>query len=131
MAKLVDALLFATYETDLKAYLGITGTSEDTWLSRWWNAACVDGDRYLGEPFTDADGNDLPIPEGVVQGVYEWVRMMRSFYVSAASPGVASVKTGDLSQNFTTNAANGIQPGKQAMAAAIPFWSPYRERGWR
>lgn len=131
MANLETSLPFATYEDELKDYLGIalTDTSEDVSLEGWWNAAVRYGDLWLANAFVDSGGVDLPIPLGVIMGVKEWVRLTRAWKLSQASPGVASVKTDNLTVSF----ANLSSP--QALlvihTASKDLWRPSRCSIWR
>ncbi len=132
MANLETSLTFAAYEDELKDYLGIplADTSEDVSLEGWWAAAVTYGDLWLDNPFVDSDGLDLPIPLGVIMGVKEWVRLARAWKLSQVSPGVASVKTDNLTLSFG-NLGDGSMPVAIFSNAAKPFWRPSRCKIWR
>lgn len=134
MATLVDTYTpLAVVETDLKAYLGITGTAEDPFLEGWLSAACLCGDSYIGQDFTDATGADITHPPAIRQGVFEWIRVARSFKQAAIAPGLTSVKTKDLAQGFAgaVTAKSGVDIGEAAKMAAAPFWHTSRVCVWR
>lgn len=114
MAYLRETWSWATLEVDLKAYLGITGSSEDDLLERLTIAALRAGDQFLNNPWTVEDtpesmwgtesGDDIIPPEDVKTGVFEWVGEKRREKQSETSvpPGMAltSKKTGDLSEGY-------------------------------
>jgi hypothetical protein len=107
---------------DLRVYLGIKpeDDSEDAVLQPWFESAITKGDLYLENPFTDDLGADLPFPEPVRVGVWEYVKALRERHDSQA--GVVSVKTGQLSE---TRGLMGI-PGGIAFLAAKKFWWPFK-----
>lgn len=49
--RVVDGITFDGCKVELKAWLGITGTSEDTLLEMWFNTAVEAADRYLMRDF--------------------------------------------------------------------------------
>ncbi len=104
---LVDRITWALNEEDLREYLSLT-TGEDLQLQLWLESAVECADAYL-EPdtFQDEDtGADLPIPQLVLLGVYEWVRIVRNVKqtnnvsASGAAGPATTIKTGDNSITF-------------------------------
>ena len=70
-------------------------------------------DLQLDNPFVDDAGDDLPLPEAVCQGVYEYVKVMRERYPRKA--GTVSVKTGQLAETY----GKGGKPGAIALSSAL------------
>ncbi len=124
MANIAATMSFATQgdRFALKDYLGIApeDTGEDGRLEPWFNSAILTGDLYLENPFTDDLGVDLPFPDTVRVGVWEYVKALRERYDSQA--GLTSVKTGMLAE---TRGLMGIAGGI-AFLAAKKFWFPYK-----
>lgn len=58
---------------EVKSYLKIDSASFDTQLIRLLLSAKQQADLYCSNPFQDADGNDLDIPEAVEQWCLEWI----------------------------------------------------------
>jgi hypothetical protein len=126
----------ATYTWDatkveLKAYIGITDTSEDVQLELYLAAAVDQGDTYCNNPFTDDDDVDVAHPEQVKLGVFEWVRHRRDLGHTGGSGrpiGLTSAKTGDLSEGYaySTRIAGGIWSPKIITDAVKGYWRSSR-----
>jgi len=123
MSFLRDGVTFALYGDDLKTYLGIptADASEDFFLNGWLLAACSAGDTFMKNPF---DGSPTPdqYPQEVLFGVYEWVRVVREYFLDGAIDGAGNVKTGDLSQGF---GGGGLSVADAARNAAKKYWYRY------
>ena len=107
---------------DLRRYLSILpeDTSEDTLLEVWYREAIRIADEWLANPFTDDDGLDVDLPEGVRVGIWEYCKAKRERYGQLA--GAKSVKTGQLSETY----GDGGVSGQSALACAISHWRPYK-----
>ncbi len=109
--------------TALKAYLGITGTGEDTQLRQWYGTA-IDwcNIKLSRRDFTAAEGftGDVP-PDQVVTGVYEYVGAMRDSVVRIRG-GIRKSKTGARETEYF-----GPEAGRTNMAglAAWPHLEPW------
>lgn len=69
MATVAESMVFADHSDALEAAVGplhVTGAL----LEAFFEAAKERADHYLNNPFLDDDGNDLPIPNLVVVGIY-------------------------------------------------------------
>jgi hypothetical protein len=119
MATATSTYTWATYGAALKAYLGITGSAEDTNLTAWLAAAAADCDDYVGHDWTDDDGADVDHSALVPLGIYTWVGTMRAWHARRDAPGVASVTTGGWSESYALAMGQGIA---SARVLAYPFW---------
>jgi hypothetical protein len=133
MASVSDSLDFATILPDLKAWLGIDvgDTSEDARLERWFDLATAAADRFLTNPFQDAEGNDLPIPKRVETGVFAYIESARTAKNSGRTSraGLASVTTGSVSETYAGD--RGWDSGLAAHMAARDWWLNDRLKVWR
>lgn len=132
MATVSDSLTWAVVEAPLKAYLGVSGSAEDASLQLWLASATDAADRFLNNDFVDDAGSDIPIPDAVRLGVFEWIRLARQTMGASGLPigavAVASVKTGDLSESYTT-----VQPGGGSGVSTDRLLDAVKEhwRNWR
>lgn len=132
MATVSESLTFAVVESALKAYLGVSGTDEDASLRLWLASATDAADRFLNNDFEDDAGADLPIPDAVTLGVFEWIRLARQTMGTSGLPigavAVQSVKTGDLAQTYTTiNPNAGGSASLEGLLDAVKqHWRNYR-----
>lgn len=121
MTTAADTYTWATYATALKAYLGVSGSTEDTNLQLWLESAAVDCDDFVGEDaFTDDDGDPITHPIKVKLGIFEWVKAYRSRTLRGAGPGVTSVRTGSLAETYSNDGAP--DAAALARAAARDLW---------
>lgn len=128
MATAADTFTWADYGTPIKAWLGVSGSSEDVVLQSLLEAAAVDCDNFCGWYYTDEDDeivDQTPTDPGaepmIKLGVYEWVKAARAMYSSPAAGGVTVVKTGQLSESYGNNPA-GVNAINLARRAAYPLW---------
>lgn len=103
---------------DLKAYLGIdkADLSEDARLRAWFLSAIEKGDKYLDESYTDSAGADLPLPETVRVGVWEFVKAIREGYLREA--GIRSAKTDRMAESYAKDGFGGMI----GLKAALIWW---------
>ncbi len=95
-------------------------TSEDVTLTALLDAATKDADQYMAKPFLDSAGADIPIPEGVIHGVLQWIK--DAFEDIERGPYSISVKTGDLSEQF------GLSITERTLTFRVAiFWLPYKK----
>jgi hypothetical protein len=109
MGAVAERMTWTGYETQIKAYCGVTGSSEDDNLQLWLAAATDAADRYMNNPF-DGSSNLAPetLPTVVELGVYEYIKQARLVLGETGRPiGLMSVKTGDLSETYTTGVSAG------------------------
>jgi hypothetical protein len=109
-----DLITWALNEVELKAYLGIADTSEDTRLELWLDSATERADLYI-----DRDDFESPIQVDLKVGVYEFVKAMRSYYLRKA--GLKKAKTGMLEEEYLDKAGGG-----DAFEIARPHWAPLK-----
>jgi hypothetical protein len=100
MATAKETYTWADYGELLKAYLGVTDSSEDVNLEDWLASAAEDCDDYTGNLFVDSDGVDITHPVKIKTGVFEWVRVFRQWYRDNKTAGATMVKTGPLQENY-------------------------------
>lgn len=119
MASVYDTITWLDNETELKISLGIdlADASEDAQLQWWLKVATRAADLYLNNTFTDADGNDITIPEIINEGVYAYIQVLRQRQLR--TDGIQAIKTHVMAETFGDSNA---QKGKAALNAAIPFW---------
>ncbi len=119
MATAAETYTFATYGAALKAYLGLTGSAEDAFLTLWLASAAEDCDDFVGPTaFEDDDGVDIAHPTKIRVGIYEWVGAMRAWRARAGQAGLASVSTGNLSESYSADK----EGARLARAVAASFW---------
>jgi hypothetical protein len=88
-------MTWALKESALKAYLGITGTSEDTNLELWLAVMAEAADYYIEAEFAT-------LPKTVEMGVYLGVGILRG---RRDTDGIAEIETKDLRQRYFEKAA--------------------------
>jgi hypothetical protein len=126
MATAASTYTWASYETALKAYLGISGTSEDDNLQTWLAAANADCDAFVRWTWVDPDtGLDVTHGPGVWLGIMEWIRTYRYHYLRADSAGIRSKRTGALHETY--DAATGF---RLARSSAQELWWPDARTIW-
>jgi hypothetical protein len=129
-----DEFTWASYEAALRVYLGIP-TGDDARLERALAVAAIAGDTFLNNPF-DGSSDLKPDLSGDVllaiqDGVFAFVRVYLDVTGSTApTPGLTSVKTGDLQESYG-GAAGALDPSTSALMAARPAWLPWRVAVWR
>lgn len=123
MATAASTFTWASYGTALKAYLGVSGSSEDTNLELWLAAAAEDCDDYCGWYWTDEDDelrDETPDTHSnkTKLGIYEWVRAYRSYVLRGAGVrvGVIEIKTGPLKEKYGSGGDDGMMLARQAAA---------------
>ena len=127
MATAADTFTWPDFKTPLKAFLGVSGTSEDDNLTLWLAAAAADLDIVAGWYYTDPVTGEAvdetptdPSANALLKlGVFQWVKVIRALHDSPAEAGLTSVKTGALSESYGKGALTGYL---QARRAAIPLW---------
>ena len=121
MTTAASTYTWATYSVALKAYLGVSGSTEDTNLQLWLESAAVDCDDFVGEDaFTDDDGDPIAHPSKIKLGIFEWVKAYRARAQRGAGPGVTSVRTGSLAETYSNDGTP--DAGALARAAARDLW---------
>lgn len=128
MANLQTSVTWAEYADRIRAYVGACDVSDDSTLEELLNVAVVWLDAYLENNFVDSDGNDIAIPLGVLNAVWEAVKVLFEAYTSGVAPGVTGVRTRDLSQNW---AGAGFNPDDILYSSVCPRVYPYRVNIWR
>jgi hypothetical protein len=114
VANLADTYSWAADETDLKAWLGVTSTTEDAELERWYNVAIAFGDNSgLVNDFTDSDGDDETHPAGIQEGLFEYVKAARARFIA--------IKGGRVQGSYEP----GDDEARAGMAAAMALWAPW------
>ena len=117
MATAASTYTWALTGVALKAYLGVSGSTEDTNLTLWLASASEDCDDFVGaDAFVDDDGVDITHPTKIRLGIYEWVKAFRAWYQTRTA-GIASVRTRSLSESY-----NGAEGAAIARAAARDLW---------
>lgn len=113
MASNVNTLMtWAAYEAPLKAYLGVTGTSEDASLQLWLAAMTESVDMYLEATYTT-------LPSTIVLAVYIAIATMRERQASGG--GLRSASTKDLSEAYMFSFASDA-----ALASCRALLRPYK-----
>lgn len=127
------AITWASYEAEVRGYLGVPQGS-DALLERLLDIATGAADHWLSNPFEDSDGNNTLVGQvlnRILQGVLDYLYILYNLSgEQAPAPGTASIKTGDLSETYSS-AATTQPPSKRALDAAKGAWSLYRCRVWR
>ena len=104
-------------------------TSRDTRISLLIEEAKQVADRFLGNPFQDANGNDLPLPEavelGVTQFITDFVDVIKS---NVASMNIANVRVSYNRNLRTTGLVQDFPEYTAINARAETHWLPYRRR---
>lgn len=137
MAYLKDTWDWAALETELKDYLGITGSSEDANLQKLLLAALRAGDQFCNNPWTISDtpeymwgtesGDDVIPPDDVKLGVFEWMRENRARIALPIAPSGTTPttrKTGDLSEGYALHSRPWEAGGPPKTWR--DYWYPYR-----
>lgn len=138
MATCVATYTWATYETKLRARLGVASGSEDQLKGLLAQAARA-ADQYMGNPFDGSlDISPEVHPLDIWEGMVAWMTVMWRLGPGAAgagagmTPGLASVSTGSLSESYATGAdGKGMTPGQAALDAARDAWHPLKLRLWQ
>lgn len=123
MARIADTMTWADYEAPLRAALEVP-SGEDDYLEALLDAAASAADTFIDRDWLDDDGADIALPARVVQGVYEWARVVRSARPQATSgqpANVKQVKVGDNQVTYQT-AAERVTTEELALSAARLFW---------
>jgi len=113
MGAVTDRLTLAL--SDVKDYVGVADTSEDTFLNNLITAAKQAADLYLNNPFLDSDGEAAAIPELVKLGCLVWIS--REF--QRRTPGVTMSRAGELTEKYASEAEIGHDVRRH--------WQPYRK----
>lgn len=97
---------FAVVEEPLKRHLGV---EDDFRIQRWYSWARIAADNFLGNPFADADGVDIPKSADVVDAIqlalFEAVRAVRN--QAPRTPGLLAVSTGAASETYGSASGGG------------------------
>lgn len=122
MARIATVMTWASHEADFRAALGVA-TGEDDYLEALLDAATEAADTFIDRDWTDDDGADIDIPKRVIQGVYEWSRVVRGATNGNGAPvGVSSVKVGDNSVSYAASSVTRVDLSDLALSAARMFW---------
>lgn len=114
-------------DDEVKPYLGLlpTDMTFDWLLSILVPAALRAADDYLHNPFLDADGVELDIPDTVKTGVLRWIKVQFAITTTGSSSGtVLSERAGDLARTYGTR-STAMDPASLD-AAVLMLWRPYR-----
>lgn len=130
MANLETSITWALYADRIRAAVGTCDPSDDLDLQGVLSIVTVWCDSYLANDFTDCDGNDLTIPEGVVYAVIKAIKMMFEIDESGILPGTANVRTRDLSQGWGV-ISGGFTPDDALYKYLVAALYPYRKEIWR
>lgn len=103
-------MTWASYGTTARTLARVPSAVADATLQVWFSAAVEQADLYLGEDFET-------LPVTVALGVYKYIEAL--YLMWGMRPGVVSVKTGDLQENFSSSGAAYEDP---PLAAALPHW---------
>lgn len=122
MTTLAEYVTWATFESKLKTYLGVTGTAEDTQLEWYLEISAEMGDHYLGREFLDSAGGDIDPPQNTVIGCFAYVKGIRDF--QRHDGAVTEKKTASLTEKYGNIAKDGGQD--LALRQARPFWDPWK-----
>lgn len=138
MATAADTFTWATFEAELRAYVGLA-TGEDANLELWLGAAAADCDNFCGWYYLDDDDVQVDETPSVAEwgtlaasqpliklGVYEWVKAAYLLYVSPAAGGLKVVKTDRLQESYQ-GGDKGITLTKLARATAHDCWQQYKD----
>jgi len=128
VANLETSVTWSEYADRLREYVGACGVEDDTTLEELLNVAVVWLDAYLENPFVDSDCLDIPIPLGVLNAVWETVKILFDTYANALTPGLTGVRTRDLSQNW---GGAGFKIDTTILETVTPRVYPYRVNIWR
>lgn len=112
---------------DLKAYLGISGDTENARLTIWFTSAIEAGDNYMNNLFQDSAGAEEDPPTTAVLGCYEYVKALREYWGRQA--GLSERKTASLTEKYTGLPAGNFASqvaGRVALQGAIQFWYQYK-----
>lgn len=130
MADISTTHTWDALSAELKTWLGVSGSGEDAQLRLYYSDALRAAQVYLGNPFTDEDGNDIDTLAdedtygGLKLGLFVFVKRARE--ADARAAGVARVKTGDLEEQFSVTGS-----AKEPIEYAKPKWRKHRKKVWR
>lgn len=99
--------------TEVKNILGL-GDDRDQLLDLLIPAGKQIADAYLNNPFEDADGNELAIPEAIKLGLVFWLEGE----LDRRPQGAIYVKTGDLAIRYSD--------GTEFNENTTRHWDPFR-----
>jgi hypothetical protein len=140
---------WASLETAIKTFLGVTGTDDDALLEALTTEALKAGDQYMDNPFYQdsdgdwiypddvdtTDGTDVAAGVDVMQGVYDYI-LIRFLDYGKTAPNFPAGTGGEVvsksidrvkvtyAQNSRANL--GEVDGKQPYRS----WDPYKLFGW-
>lgn len=123
-------ITWADKEVALKAYLGISGTAEDTNLQLWLEASAEMADQYLERTFTYT-APEVPadaVPKNVEIGCYEFCKFIRER--NLINTATTMVKTDRLQENYAAPTGAGAMAATfaGALSQARIYWDPWKER---
>lgn len=131
MATVNATITWATHESRARKALDIE-CGEAMTLQFLMSAATLAADAWLDNLFEDADGADIPQPPAIEGGVYAWMHAVRALVgITGITPGLTSVKTGDLTEGFANSNITAIAAGDAGARAAAPFWGTKAQAIWR
>jgi hypothetical protein len=120
---LAEHVTWATYETLLKQFLGVSGTAEDALLEFWLESSAEMGDQYLERDFVDSTGVDIDPPKNTVLGCFAYVRVMRDWQLRQ-NTDLKKVKTGQLEEEYGISGSDAAK--SSAFEAAARYWYPWK-----
>lgn len=120
MTTVADSVSWDTHEDELKSYLGVSGSAEDTRLESLLRLAVAQADLFIDGDLEDYDD----APQLVVDGVFEFVRLTREEdELAARTAGTTSVKTRDLQENYAALSQPVIEDILRQVGS---YWWPYK-----
>jgi hypothetical protein len=131
-----DEFTWASYEAALRVYVEIP-TGDDQQLEDSLAVAAIAGDTFLNNPFDGSSDLKAALTGDVLLAVKNGVFAFVKTYISttgptagASTPGLTSVKTGDLSESYGSS-SGGLDPAGAAIRSARSAWLPWRVAVWR
>ena len=122
-----QAVTWAAFETDLKLFLGVSGSAEDTNLQLWLGAATATADLYLERTFEYSVDPAAELPRPIVLGCFAFVQYARS--QASIDPNLTGVKTAQLQETYANPGGSGMtfRLAGHLLAARV-HWDPYKLR---
>lgn len=134
MTLVIDTVTWSAYEARLRAYLSVP-TGDDDNLEGLLLLATGEADHWMGNPFKDDDGVNTLEGDTLKRVVMGVLYFAHSLYNTTGeigpTPGMTSVKTGDLSEGYAASKVTRISAHELALSQAKSSWSPFRLRVWR
>ena len=130
MARIADSITWALYESQFRTEMGVE-TGQAFFLEALLAMSTNAADTFIDRDWVDADGNDEPIPIQVIQGVFEYAKVILkgapSTDASTPGPDVKSIKVGDNQVTYAATASERVTINKRALEAAWSWWWPVKK----